>query len=116
MHPDAERAAEGFSGDPVGGSPPARAGDTGSAPGPGRASGQLSLCATAPEAHAPGARALQEEKPLQGEACTARKSSSLPRAPPQLEKACSSEAPVPPQKTAENTRGVHPYSSWAVSV
>lgn len=79
VHPDAERAAEGFSGDPVGGSPPARAGDTGSAPWPRtlRAAQLVRHSSRSPRA---GARALQEEKPLQGEACTARKSSSLPRA------------------------------------
>ena len=53
---------------------PADAGDTGSSPGLGkshmlrsseaRAPQLLSLCATTTEAHAPRARALQQEKPL----------------------------------------------------
>ena len=61
---------------------PAKAGDTGSSPGPGRsqkiphAAEQLSLRATTTEARAPKACAPQQEKPPQWEACS-----------PQLEKA-----------------------------
>ena len=47
---------------------PAKAGDTGSSPGPGKpphAAEQQSLCATATEACVPRARALQQEKPPQ---------------------------------------------------
>ena len=58
--------------------PPANAQGTGSIPGPGRshnAMGQLSLCATT-TMPMPRACALQQEKPLQWEAC-ATKSSPL---------------------------------------
>ena len=56
----------GFLGGAVVGNPPANTGGMGSSPGPGRShmpSEQLSPCATTAEAHAPGARALQQEKP-----------------------------------------------------
>ena len=74
--------------------PPASAGDTGSSPGPGKShvprSNQarapkllslrsraqepqlLSPCATTTEARAPRAPALQQEKPVQGEARTSQ--------------------------------------------
>ena len=45
--------------------PPYNARDTSLIPGPGK----LSLCATTTEAHVPGARALQQEKLPQWEAC-----------------------------------------------
>ena len=81
----------GFPGGTALGSPPANAGDTGSSPGPGgsrmpwsswarepqllglrsraREPQLLSPRATTAEAHAPGARALQRERPPQWEAC-----------------------------------------------
>ena len=69
---------EDFPGGAVVESLPANVGNTGSIPGPGRshmpqsswARGPqlLSLCATTAEAHAPGARAPQWERPLQWEA------------------------------------------------
>ena len=67
--------------------PPANAGDTGLIP---RAAEQLSPRATATEAHAPRAQALQREKSLQWEACPWQ----LESGPclPQLEKSpCSNE-------------------------
>ena len=72
--------------------PPANAGDTGSTPGPGRSRMLQSNCwawelqlqsphATAAEACAAAARALQQEKPLQQEARSLNcKKSSLPLA------------------------------------
>ena len=47
--------------------PPADAGDTGSSPGPGRF--HMPRSNTTTEARAPRARALQQEKPPQWEAC-----------------------------------------------
>ena len=78
MQPKKKKLLWDFPGGAVVKNLPANAGDTGSIPGSGRShalwSNQarvpqlLSLCTTTTEAHAPRARALQQEKPLQWEA------------------------------------------------
>ena len=104
FHPKSLRSCNGFYKIRIWGFPsgtvvknlPAIAGDTGSSPGPGRSHmlrsnkarapqllslrsrasepQLLSMCATTTEAHAPRARAPQQEKPPQREACAPQRS------------------------------------------
>lgn len=122
LHLHTERAAEGFSRGPVVGSPPANAGDTGSAPGPGIPHVPQGSSTRAPQLLKPthlepmlcNKRSPCNEKPAHGKE---EQLPPRPRPPPQPEKACSSEDPVPrKKKTAENTRRTHHCSHRGICV
>ena len=86
-----------FPGGPVVGSLPANAGDTGLIPGPGRFQMPQVVCATTTEPLRPKAWALQQQKPLQGEAHAPQLESSLVRHN-QRKLACSNMKIPPNQK------------------
>ena len=96
----------GFPGGAVVGNPPARAGDTGSSPGPGgshiprsgeaRAPQLLSPRATTAEARAPGAHGPQQEK-LPHEGPSRRNEGWPPLAATGQKPACSNRDPTQPK-------------------
>ena len=82
-----------------------------------RASGQLNPCATASEAHAPGAHALRQEKPLQREARTWQGGAapSPPPAPTATRESPQQRRPSATEEkdSREHTQNPSLLSSWS---